>query len=213
VDVYLWRQDNTVRAEVRRKLGLDSEFLWFAAGRLEPVKDYPALLHAMAGLPESARLVIAGGGPEESRLRHVSAELGLEHRVRFLGFDPNVRRWMQAADGFVLSSLWEGLPMALLEAAACSVPAVATDVLGTREVIVNGQTGLLGVAGSALALREAMSRIMSIQPEERRAMGDRARVLAVERFSLDKVLDRWEELYTSLLDRNPVSTRWGKPEP
>jgi len=44
-------------------------------------------------------------------------------------------------------------------------------------------------------------------------MGDRARVLAVERFSLDKVLDRWEELYTSLLDRNPVSTRWGKPEP
>ena len=213
VDVDLWRQDNTVRAEVRRKLGLDSEFLWFAAGRLEPVKDYPALLHAMAGLPESARLVIAGGGPEESRLRHVSAELGLEHRVRFLGFDPNVRRWMQAADGFVLSSLWEGLPMALLEAAACSVPAVATDVLGTREVIVNGQTGLLGVAGSALALREAMSRIMSIQPEERRAMGDRARVLAVERFSLDKVLDRWEELYTSLLDRNPVSTRWGKPEP
>ncbi len=79
--------------------------------------------------------------------------------------------WMQAADGFVLCSHWEGLPMALLEAAACALPAVATDVPGTREAVVHRQTGLLAAAGNEQALQEAMSQIMSMPPEQLRAMG------------------------------------------
>ena len=95
--------------------------------------------------------------------------------MRFLGFEPNVQRWMQAADGFVLSSRYEGLPMVLLEAGACGLPAVATDVPGTREVIVNGETGWLAPAGDADALAQAMAKLMRTPPEERRAMGERAR--------------------------------------
>jgi glycosyltransferase involved in cell wall biosynthesis len=212
VDVDLWRPDAVVRAAIREELALKDEFLWFAAGRLDPVKDYSTMLHAMAKLPETARLVIAGGGPEESELRSLSTELGLDHRVRFLGFERGVRRWMQAADGFVLSSKWEGLPMALLEAAACGVPAVATDVPGTREAIIDGQTGLLAEAGSSVALQAGMLKMMSIAPEERNAMGKRARAFVVGSFSLNAVLDRWEGLYANLLEGNPTPTRWSKSD-
>jgi glycosyltransferase involved in cell wall biosynthesis len=117
---------------------------------------------------------------------------------------------MRAADGFVLSSLWEGLPMGLLEAGACGLPAVATNVPGTSEVIVDGQTGLLATAGNATGLASAMNRLMRMPPEERNAMGDRARQLVTERYSLDQVLDRWEALYETRLVGNPRPLRWGR---
>jgi glycosyltransferase involved in cell wall biosynthesis len=209
VDIENWRADVGVREMVRQESGFGNEFLWFAAGRLEKVKDYPTMLRAMAGLPETSSLVIAGAGHEEGTLRRICSELGLEQRVRFLGFESNVLRWMQAADGFVLSSRWEGLPMALLEAAACALPAVATEVPGSREVVLHGETGFLAAPGSSFALQEAMARTMLMQAEGRRAMGEQARSNAVKCFSLEMMLDRWEELYTSLLDRNPVPMRWG----
>jgi glycosyltransferase involved in cell wall biosynthesis len=208
VDIELWRPDAAVRNAVRRRLGLDNEFLWFAAGRLEAVKDYPTLLRAMVETPNPARLIIAGAGPEENNLRNLTHELGLESRVRFLGFEPNVRTWMQAADAFVQSSLWEGLPMGILEAAACALPAVATAVAGTREALIDGKTGFLARPGSPLALSAAMARMMQIAPEERRAIGERARLHAIHHFSLDAVLDRWEALYANLLQRNPMPSRF-----
>jgi glycosyltransferase involved in cell wall biosynthesis len=204
VDIELWRPDATVRNAVRRRLGLDNEFLWFAAGRLEAVKDYPTLLRAMVEVPNAARLVIAGSGPQEDDLRRLTHELGLESRVRFLGFESDVRTWMQAADAFVQSSLWEGLPMGLLEAASCALPAVATAVSGTREALIDGQTGFLAEAGSAKALSAAMTRMMEMPPEGRRAIGNRARQLVIERFSLEAVLDQWEAVYADLLDLKPI---------
>jgi glycosyltransferase involved in cell wall biosynthesis len=208
VDVQEWQPDPLARSAVRRELHLDDEFLWFAAGRLDPVKDYPTLLRAMAEVPVPARLVIAGTGQLESELHRLSMDLGLENRVRFLGFQPDVRRWMQAADAFVLSSRLEGLPMSLLEAAACAVPAVATDVPGTREAILDGQTGSLVPPGSAQALKEAMSRMVRTPLRERKAMGKRARQFVVEHFSLDAVLDQWEALYADLLNQHPEPSRW-----
>ncbi len=210
VDSTVWRPDAEVRAAFRRVLDLKGKFLWFAAGRLDPVKDYTTLLQAMVEVPEAGRLVIAGSGPMEAELRQLSSELGLEGRVQFLGFEPNVRRWMLAADGFVLSSRWEGLPMVILEAGACAVPAVATDVPGTREIIVDGRTGLLVEEGSAQALHEAMTRMMQMPRQERLAMSDRARQFVLSRFSLDAALDRWEALYSELLERTAKPRRWGR---
>jgi glycosyltransferase involved in cell wall biosynthesis len=212
VDVEVWRPDSAVRTAMRRELGLEDEFLWFAAGRLDAVKDYPALLSAMVHVPKTARLVIAGSGSLQSELQRLSTRLGLDGRVRFLGFEPDVRRWMRAADGFVLSSLREGLPMGLLEASACALPAVATDVPGTREVIVDGKTGRLALAGDAAALGEAMTRMMRTPPEERRTMGERARQHVMDRFSLKAVLDLWESQYGELLKRNPKPIRYGRAE-
>jgi glycosyltransferase involved in cell wall biosynthesis len=210
VDVEEWRPDGALRKIVRRELGLQDEFLWFAAGRLEPVKDYLTLLHAFTQVPDSARLVVAGSGPLQEELRLLTTRFGLANRVRFLGFEPDVRRWMQIADGFVLSSRWEGLPMALLEAAACALPAVATDVPGTREVIVDGQTGFLAQAGSAVSLQGAMTRMMQTPPEERRSLGEQARRNVSRQYGSEAVLDRWESLYRELLGQNPQPLRWGR---
>jgi len=210
VDLATWKPDAEVRNAFRRVLGLQGKFLWFAAGRLDPVKDYGTLLQAMVDVPEAANLVIAGSGPMENELRRLSDELGLEDRVQFLGFEPNVLRWMLVANGFVLASRWEGLPMVVLEAAACGVPAVATDVPGTHEVVVDGKTGLLAAEGSAKALAQAMTRMMEMPGEERRAMGEQARQFVLERYSLDAALDRWEALYAELLEQNPKRRRWGR---
>jgi glycosyltransferase involved in cell wall biosynthesis len=117
---------------------------------------------------------------------------------------------MQAADGFVLTSHWEGLPMGLLEAAACALPAVATDVPGTREVISDGQTGWLASNAGAMDLPGAMTTLMHASPEDRRAMGKRARQRVIERFSLETVLDRWEALYADLLKQNPKPRLWSR---
>ena len=212
VDVEEWRPDAPARIAVRRELGIEEEFLWLAAGRLEPVKDYPTLLAAMTKVPEAARLSIAGSGLLKDELLGLSARLGLGRRVRFLGFEPDLRRWMRAADGFVLSSRWEGLPMGLLEAAACALPAVATDGAGTSEALVDGQSGWLTPAGDSSALAAAMTRVMRTPPEERRAMGERARQVAMERFSLEAILDRWEALYRDLLGQNPRPARWSRAD-
>jgi glycosyltransferase involved in cell wall biosynthesis len=193
-------------------LNPEGNFLWFAAGRLDPVKDYPTLLMAMFEVPESARLVIAGSGPLEEELLRLSTRLGLERRVKFIGFDRDVLRWMQTADGFVLSSRWEGLPMSLLEAAACAMPALATDVPGTREVIIDGETGWLAPAGDAAGLGKVMTQVMQMPPEMLSAMGERARRNVMDRFSMNAVLDQWEEQYAELLKRNPKPRRWGRAD-
>jgi glycosyltransferase involved in cell wall biosynthesis len=210
IDTHHWQPDSSARLQQRRHLGLGDEFLWLAVGRLEPVKDYPSLLRAMMALPKAARLIVAGAGPEEGRLRRMASELGLEARIRFLGFERDVLPWMHAADGFVLSSRWEGLPMSLLEAGACGLPAVATDVPGSREIIVDGQNGFLAPAGDSLSLCDTMIRMIRLSREERDAMGTRGRERVLTRFSLDAVLDRWEMLYRELLDSHPRPTRWSR---
>ena len=183
------------------------KFLWLAAGRLEPVKNYPALLDAFAELPETAHLIIAGTGPMEAELRGQCADLDVESRVDFLGFERNLLSWMQKADALVLSSLWEGLPMVLLEAGACGLPAVATDVAGSREVLVHGETGLLARTGSATDLAAAMMTMMRMDPKDRRDLGLRARERVGTRFSLETVLDRWDAFYRELLHDRPLRSR------
>jgi glycosyltransferase involved in cell wall biosynthesis len=206
VDVDQWRPDEKARAEVRRALGLRDEFLWLAVGRLDMVKDYPTLLKAMAAVPAPAQLVIAGRGPLLENLARLSSHLGLNERVKFLGFECGVKRWLQAADGFVLASRWEGLPMALLEAAAFGLPSVATDVPGSREVVLDGETGTLVPPLDASALAWAMSAMMRTPAEARRRMGARARQRVVEQFSLASSIERWEDLYCELLSRKSRET-------
>ena len=213
IDVQEWRPSPSVRATVRCELGLSNEFLWIAAGRLETVKDYPTLLRAFQAVHEPSELVIAGTGPLKGGLVQFAKGLGVDRRVRFLGFEPDVRRWMQAADGFVLTSLWEGLPMALLEAAACGLPSIATDVPGTRETIVHGQTGLLAVTGDIDALAATMRHLMLMPPEARFAIGECARQLVCERYSIERVLDQWETLFDELQSRGPSPAMLNRPRP
>ena len=178
-------------------------FQWIAIGRLSPVKDYPTLLHAFAALPGQPNLQIVGTGSEEARLRDLAAELKIESRVHFAGFKADVQPLLEAADAFVLSSLWEGLPISVLEASAASLPIVATDAAGTREAMLpadnDEQTGLLVPIADPVSLTEAMTQIMLMPEQQRHQMGANGRRFVEINYSLSKVADQWEALYTELL--------------
>jgi glycosyltransferase involved in cell wall biosynthesis len=199
VDIETWRPDVRNRETLRRDLGFGDEFVWLAAARLEPVKDFPTMLRAFGNVSGPARLVIAGAGAPQRELELMAERIGVAGKVRFLGFVPDVKRLMQAADGFILTSRMEGLPMAVLEANACELPSVATRVPGTCEAIEDGVTGWLAEPADHAGLAEAMNRLMALPREQRRSMGARARQRVVERFSLEAALDRHEVLYRDLL--------------
>lgn len=199
IDTEAWKPDSQVRRGVRERIGIRDGFLWVSVGRLTHVKDFATLLRAFKTVPERARLVICGGGALEDEVRKLITELEIEERALLLGCVTDVRKWMQAADGFVLASLWEGLPISVLEAMACGAPVVATDVAGTRELIEHGVTGLLAPAKDMERLAGAMTQLMEMLPEERAALAERARQFVCERFDLERVLDQWTALYEQLL--------------
>jgi glycosyltransferase involved in cell wall biosynthesis len=122
-----------------------------------------------------------------------------------LGLRRDPEAMMSAADGFVLSSDSEALPLVLAEAAACEVPLVATDVGGCRELVLDGVSGLLVEPGDASALRDAMAAIVERPMDERRAMGRAGRAFATERFDIDGVVDRWEGAYEDVGVRRPAA--------
>lgn len=210
VDLDHWKSDREARDAMRQELRLSEEFLWLAVGRLDPVKDHATLLRAFSRLPSNARLVIAGEGPLKSQLNAIVKTLALGDRVLFPGFQIDVLRWMRAADGFVLSSRWEGLPIALLEACACELPAVITDIPGAREVLADAQCTSAAAVGNADSLAANLNNVMRLPQTDRSELGRRMRQSVVERFSLGAVLNRWEELYGMLLERNSQPSRFGR---
>src|SRR5262249_12877349 len=153
------------REAARRLSNLDNKFVWLAVGRLDPLKDHATLLRAFARLSARAHLMLAGIGPLEQALRQQSHELGIADRVSFLGFRNDVLNWMRQADAFVLNSRWEGLPLALLEACACELPAVITNTSGALEVIPHSVASPVPV-GDADALSTAMNVVMSLPQAE-----------------------------------------------
>jgi glycosyltransferase involved in cell wall biosynthesis len=178
-----------------------SPFRWIAVGRLAPVKDYPTLLRAFAAIERPAQLTILGTGPDELSLRKLTTELDIEDRLRFAGFQADVQPWLGSADAFVLSSLWEGLPVAVLEASAAGLPVVATDGSGTSAAILPKRSGLLVPVGDSVALTAAMTRVMSMPDAERKAMGTAGRQFVEQHYSLAGVIGKWETLYQTLIEK------------
>jgi len=203
VDTERFKPNPEDRLRVRKELGVDG-FIWLAVGRFDPPKDYSNMLQAFARVirrAPDAVLLIAGDGPLRKTMEGVARELGIDKRVQFLGIRRDIPQLMNAADAYVMSSSWEGMPMVLLEASAIGLPIVATDVGGNREVVLDGVTGFLVPPRNPEALAEAMLKMMSLPEEKRRAMGKAARKYVEDNFSLDRVVDMWEALYRELLER------------
>ena len=192
------------RESLRRELGLDGAFVWLAVGRYEIAKDYPNMLRAFARVrtrQPAAVLLIVGRGSLQPETEALAGELRLGDAIRFLGVRNDVPRVMSAADGYVMSSAWEGMPMVLLEAAAAGLPIVATTVGGNHEVVVHERTGFLVPPRDDAALAEAMMRLGGLPDAERRAMGERGREHIRAHYGLARVADRWEEVYRTVLAR------------
>ena len=132
---------------------------------------------------------------------NVVAEWQERGDVRFLGHRPDIRDLIQAADLAVLPSYREGMPRSLLEAAACGVPLVATDVPGCREIVSNGVNGLLVPPFDSRLLAEAVIELLGDR-ERREAMGKRSRAMACELFSEDRVVRETMAVYTGAFNKN-----------
>lgn len=197
------------RLAMREALGLDQGTrLWVAIGRLDPPKDPVTLVQAFArhaAHDAQARLVIVGGGVLEPLVRAEVASTGMTDVIELLGPRDDIPELLAAADAFVLSSRWEGLPVSVLEAGAAELPIVATAVPGTLELVEDGVTGVLAEPGNAAALAAAMGRVAALPEAGRRALGQAAAKQAAARYSLAAVLDQWQDLFArrSVAGRSP----------
>jgi L-malate glycosyltransferase len=164
------------RAETRARLGIDpSAFVFGFVGRLSEEKGLDFFLRAMSGLPNCTngkyRAILVGEGPERSRLEHTVNGLGLAGNVDFVGFQTDTSAWYAAMDAFVLPSLTEGTPVALLEAMAHQVPVIASAVGGVPAIVCSRSNGILVPPGDAPHLLEAM-RTVSNSAELRTKLSD-----------------------------------------
>jgi glycosyltransferase involved in cell wall biosynthesis len=206
VDTERFKPNLEDRLKFRKELGVDG-FVWLAVGRFDPPKDYPTMLQAFARVVHkhsNTILLIAGDGPLRKTMENLARELGIEKRTKFLGIRRDIPQLMNAADAYVMSSSWEGMPNVLLEASATGLPIVATDVGGNREIVLDGVTGFLVPPRNPEALARTMLRIMDLSDEERKEMGKRARKHIEVKFNLDRVVDLWEILYYELLEKKGI---------
>jgi len=169
-----------------------------AVAQLIPRKGLAVLIEALARLPPAPRrrvqAEIYGAGPERERLERLARDRGLAPVVRFQGLATHERLpdILAAADVFVLPSLQEGLPLSLLEALACGLPAVAADVGGVATVLRHEANGLLVPPADPEALRAALERLLA-DPPLRRRLAEEARRTA-ERFAWPAVWERYRQL-------------------
>jgi glycosyltransferase involved in cell wall biosynthesis len=163
--------------------------------RFEERKRIDVLLNALALLPRTGgwKCIIVGDGLLRDKWIAQSRDLDLSSVVEFAGFQEDVRPYFAAADILVAPSEQEGLPLTLAEAMAYSLPCVATNIGGHNEIVVHGETGTLVTPGSPPALAAAVEDLLA-HPDERRRMGANGRKRVEECFSLDRLLERYEEV-------------------
>jgi glycosyltransferase involved in cell wall biosynthesis len=167
---------------------------------LNPAKDLVTLLRAARRVKDEFAgftLEIVGEGPSRPELESLQRQLGLGGSVVLLGAREDVPSLLRNSDFFVLSSRTEGLCLSLLEAMACGLPVVATDVGGNREVIADSGGGILVPSGSPELLADAVLSILR-RPSVRLQMGRAARSRVERAFDLRTVVSRYEELYMRL---------------
>ncbi|MEX2195997.1 MAG: glycosyltransferase [Thermoleophilaceae bacterium] len=171
--------------------------------RLQDQKGLPDLIAALAILRDRGtlpRFAIVGSGPMEGWVVERLAEESFGDRVLLQPFEPPVWPRLAAFDAFVLPSLWEGLPIAVLEAMAAGLPVVSTTVNGIPEAVEHEESGLLVPPSDPPALADAIERVAA-DADLRARMGEAGRRRYEERFTLERMIDRFEELYAEAAAR------------
>ena len=186
------------RAALRQARGYAADDLVVGTvGRLDPVKNFPALVDAMVPLLQrvpNARLMIVGDGPESERLRRHVEQLGLGARVELLGHREDVPLLLGLMDVFALPSLAEGTCNAILEGMAAELPVVATRVAGNPELVLDGATGFLVPPNDAVALAERIARYAA-DPELRRRHGAAGREHVARQYTVEQMVAGYTDLY------------------
>ncbi|MDP9443649.1 MAG: glycosyltransferase family 4 protein [Actinomycetota bacterium] len=198
------------RAAARRALGLSvDQLVVMTAGRLVRMKGQRYLVDAVpdlvGGFPDLA-VVILGEGPLRRELADRAADLGVESVVRLAGHRDDARLLLDAADVFVLPSRHEGMPLAALEAMEAGLPVVGTRVIGTDEVVVDGETGLLVPAEDPHALAAAVADLLA-HPDLRAAYAGVGRRRYLEHHTVELMAARTRAVYDAVLATHLPASR------
>jgi len=180
-----------------------SRFVVATIAALRPEKNHDMLLEAAARIGARRNdflFLVVGDGSERERLRHRTEDLSLGDGVRFLGRREDIPGILAAADASVLCShpVVETFPLAVLEAMACGVPVVASDVGAVREMIADGEEGRIVPPGDVEALAGALVSLAEA-PEAARAMGSRGRARVVRDFTVETMVGRYAEMFGEAL--------------
>jgi glycosyltransferase involved in cell wall biosynthesis len=198
------------RNKTRASLGISAEAsMIVSVGHLMKDKGYELLLEAAGELRHSwpaAHFVIVGAGPMEKSLRSRIVQMGLETRVHLAGVRHDVPEILASADVFVQTSYREGLSRSLVEALYAKLPAVATDVGGTREVVFDGETGWLVPPGQPSVLAARVAQLLS-DSEQRIQMGARAHRLVAEDRTIERMGKSLDTMYRDLASCRLKSTK------
>lgn len=207
VDTERFAPNRKSRTAMRAELGLpENSFVIGSVGRLVPIKDHATLLKAAAKLAETGvdvRVLLAGSGPAIENLRRQAGSL-LAGRVYFAGDSDRVPELLNGMDVFVLPSLGEGMSNTLLEAMACGLPVVATNVGGNPEIIENDTNGCLFAPGDFEWLAARLKALASDR-ELARQMGAAARCRTTETFSLSGMIKNYRDFYFDLTARRNIA--------
>lgn len=171
-----------------------------STGRLAAQKGFQYLIEAAQDIVKQHRnvhFIIAGKGKLEAVLTKQINQAGLEKRVHLIGFHPNVHSLLQAADIFVLPSLYEGMPNALMEALANGVPSVSTDVNGVSELMKDEEHGYIVSSGNASELAGAIDKLL--KDDKLHEKGQQARQHVITHFSVDKMVQTLEDHLQQLI--------------
>lgn len=185
-------------ASVRTELGLGKALVVTMVGRLAPPKDPLTLLRAAQILRGEFRILIVGDGELRDKVEEFIHDYQLESRVILAGQRLDIPEILAASDVFVLSSHWEGLPLAVIEAEMAALPVVASSVGGTRELVQESVSGFTVPADNPQALAERIQELLN-DNSLRQRLGAAAREKALRDFALDRMLRETQLIYEDVL--------------
>ncbi len=193
---------------LRSKHGLENKVVIGSVGRLSSIKQHDLLIDAFNRIDHSkfdAALVIIGEGPERSRLESIIADSPYSDRIQLLGERADVHKLYSLIDIFALVSMNEGVSNTILEAMACGLPVIATNVGGNKELVAPEKTGYL-IPNNVTCLRQTIEKYLE-NPELRQMHGKNGRRHVIDNFSLQKMVDGYSMIYQTVYDKKKKKLR------
>jgi len=199
IDFARFAEISITQQQAKQALGLNqNDFVFGTVGRLAPTKGLEYLLRAFAIVHTqvlNSKLIIAGTGRLKQQLVQLTKELNIEKYVSFLGYRTDIETVMRAMDVFVLASIAEGMPGAVLEAMAAGVPVAATSAGGTAEILENGKYGIMVPPADADALAEGMLKAVKMPQETKTQIIEAARAKVKAQHDFSVITKQLENIY------------------
>lgn len=184
-------------SKIREEFNLNDEIVICMVGRLAPPKDHFTLLKALKMLKGKVKLLSVGDGNLGLKIKEYIVQNDLNDSIVLTGKRKDVPQFLAASDIFVLSSQWEGLPYTIIEAMMSGLPVIATRVGGVPELVEDGITGYLVPPKDHRSMASAINKIIN-DPSLRQHMGKMGRKKAMEKFTLERMLQETEKVYEDI---------------